>query len=414
MRRFTFILILSVVLAGFFTLTFCNKKAVTLVTKLPVVRECLADSDKITILYYSDSRSGILSNWNQKIHKRFINKVLENEKETGIQYLLFGGDNELFGFFDFMWERFFNNMAIYQTTYPDLKIYPALGNHELILSKLLFERLYPYQEFQTVTYEDFMARLKKELEENYISDAEPSTFIKDMFVDRHGQLTVSAEDEESEESKYYMALNDSEKISTETSRWNRFKKYVNRWDYLTEIPNIKDEHTYYSFTLPIGKSNKLVKIIVLDSNGSFISDIQGKWYENELKFTQGPVFTMSHQPIFNIKNMPKILKNWNVPPQLYLGGHKHDYERHSKNGSSQTPPFHVISGSSGVPLRNPDGLPSCAKGANICDCGEKVYNYCRIIVCNNPEEINIKVIAFGCAKIEDDFTVIDQIEFNWK
>ena len=411
MRKLT--LILSMVLAVFFSTISCNKKEITLVKRLPVVQECLANSDKITILYYSDTRSGVLSNWNQKVHKQFINKVLENEKSTGIKYLLFGGDNVLFGFLDIMWERFFNIMKIYQTTYPEIKIYPGLGNHELILSQLLFDRLSKYEEYQGFTYEDFIGKLKKELGENYEfnENAEPSIFIKDMFVDSHGSLDVG---EESEDSIYYKALNDSEKVSTEISRWGRFKKYVNKWAYLKEIPNINDERTYYSFTLPIGKSDKSVKIIVLDSSGSSFSDVQEKWYENELKFTEGPVFTMCHHPIFDFKNSPKIFKNWNVPPQLFLVGHKHEYERHSKNGSSQIPPFHIVSASGGVPLRNPDGLPSCLKGSNICDCGEKAYNYCRITICNNPEEISIKVIVFGCKKIEDDFTVIDQLEFNWK
>jgi len=100
MRRSSVILILSVVLAGFFLMTACQEKC----QEIKAVHENRVDSnEKINIVFYADTREGVFENWGQKVHIKFIDKVLENEKTNGIKYLLFGGDNVLFGFNKNMW-----------------------------------------------------------------------------------------------------------------------------------------------------------------------------------------------------------------------------------------------------------------------------------------------------------------------
>ncbi|MCP5103532.1 MAG: hypothetical protein GY950_09145, partial [bacterium] len=95
------------------------------------------EKDGFTFLFYADTRGDPrFTNWNQVLHKKFVAKILKNEEGNEIRHLVFGGDNVLMGFFNPLWKVFFKVMTAY--TDRDIKIYPAIGNHELWLSRCGF------------------------------------------------------------------------------------------------------------------------------------------------------------------------------------------------------------------------------------------------------------------------------------
>ncbi len=386
MKKITIILISGIFLIGFFLMAACREK------KEKETLQVSTGADELTILFYADTRMGPFTNWNQKIHKKLIDKILENEKDNGIKYLLFGGDNVWYGFWDKMWKTFFESMNKFKEVYPDIKIFPALGNHELILSEILRKHLSGVdKKYEAITHEDFIKKVEEQLDPKKNKDK--ST----LFFEHIDKIYPKAQ----EESLELLTARENE-----TTSWNRFKKYVDAWPHLKNIPNIERHKTYYSFTLPIGNSKKSVKIIVLDSNKKDFPGEQKEWYKNELNFTGGPIITICHHPIFYPETGGGLFTNWNVPPHLFLVGHMHDYERRSLDNPVSKPPVHIISGSGGAPLVRQDPSRCNEPNAFIC---KKWYNYCRLII--NTGKISVTV--FGCEKIDDSFTEIDKIEFSF-
>ncbi|HLP48861.1 MAG TPA: metallophosphoesterase, partial [Candidatus Kapabacteria bacterium] len=356
----------------------------------PTDRQRPADSE-VTILFYADTRMDPIGNYKQEDHKKFIDKILENEKNNGINYLLFGGDSELFGFFKFMWKWFFGAMKKFEVAYPGIKIYPAIGNHELILSDIFKKNLTRLNKnYQGVSLKSIEKKLEKDIDNNKT----PTPFFKELY---------SIYEKSVKENENGLGILNTS--TYENFSWERFKYYVDAWPHLKGNPNIQLKKTYYSFNLPIGNSGRFVKIIVVDSNKKNLSAEQRKWYANELQFTGGPVITICHHPLFYPETGNGEFSNWRVPPHLFLVGHVHDYERRSQDGGTRNPPFHIISGSGGVPLGGIDPK-RCSDPTTKCI---KSYNYCRITI--NLEKIS--VIVFGCDKIDNPLTPIDQMAFNW-
>ena len=358
----------------FMLLAFC---LLTLVVAWP--------QEQLTFLFYADTREDPLANWSQKDHEKFVKKVLENEKNLAVDQLIFGGDNVWLGFSDSSWERFFEIMANFRQ--KNIRIYPALGNHELILSKTLYNQLtreFPeyYGESRDLgSYEQFMVAL----EESYRSPT-PSQLCLQI------RQVYGAVEQESRAMLYTM-----ENPGPMSTSWDRFKKYCDAWPYLNEI--VPQGRTYYSFLLPIGKTGLAVKVVVLDSN-NMNDAAQQAWFKTELGFGSGPVVVISHHPAF----YPE--KNWDKVPQLWLCGHHHDYERRSLDSQGTTAPIHIISGSGGAPLKG--GSPNCNDDKTRVH--KNWYNYCRVTV--NAQ--TIRITTFGCAKVSDNLSQIDDLQFPWQ
>lgn len=404
--------------------------------------------EKFTFLYYADTRADPrFNNWNQVLHKKFIDKILENEKDSKINHLVFGGDNVLIGFFKPSWNLFFKLMNTFVK--KGINIYPAIGNHELWLSRVGYaaiklNRQYnsEYKNQKSDIYNDWVAirdnkkrfeefMMVKNLKEGLLIKLD--NIIKDSsFEDEHQKFLQQLETEFGDiPSKLFLEIAEIYHIAQEISllstsdlgfdckeslNWKRFNRYVGTWPHLEnkdEIDKIKNCKTYYSFKLP-NRHDPKVKIIILDSNKNMIDNEQQKnWFLEELKKPfDGPVIVACHHPIFFDEGWFKeeISSDWKTPPHLVLTGHYHDYERISRRKKEKEAPVYIISGSGGARLEK--GKAHCIDD----DRGikpqvfEKMYNYTRITIAGE----NIEVKVYGCKKMKNKLELIDKIDFKWK
>jgi len=139
-------------------------------------------NDDFIFLYYADSRGQPFSNWQQKKHEKFVSKMLENEINNNVKHLIFGGDNVWLGFLDGQWNRFFKIME--QFIKKDIKIYPSLGNHELILARFLYAVKKWYEDKENFTVRRIAAiEEKRELEYLLSEDIETLTVIMTQLTE---------------------------------------------------------------------------------------------------------------------------------------------------------------------------------------------------------------------------------------
>jgi hypothetical protein len=343
----------------------------------------LVAEDQITFLFYADTREDPFANWSQKDHEKFVAKMVANE--NNVQHLVFGGDNVWLGFMDSSWNRFFEITDNFLK--HNMKIYPAIGNHELILSRTLYAQM--SREYPEATqgsrelnnFDTFITTLEQDLQQ-----AEPSELCKQV------SKMYWAVEHESRDVIYTM-----ENPGTMSTSWDRFKKYVDAWPYLQEM--VPQGKTYYSFLLPIGSSGLKTKIVIFDSNDTG-NAAQQAWLKEELTYTAGPVVLVCHHPLF----YPE--KTWDAVPQLWLTGHHHDYERRSLDAAGTTGPVHMISGSGGAPTE--DGKPHCNDDKTRVH--KNWFNYSRITITTS----SIRVTAFGCEKADQNLSQIDDFTFAWK
>lgn len=424
--------ITSVLLIGLFILGSCGKDKED--STVPEVKK-----DEFTFLFYADTRGDPrFTNWFQVLHKKFVKKVLEYEKENGIQHLVFGGDSVLMGFFNPQWKLFFKVMKAYVD--QGIKIFPAIGNHELWLSRCGFAVMRLFRKKETVKDRgtaDLLDRLsknmaeEKELEkllsEKSLMEALMTLVEQEMadpsFEADHKEFLEQLEKEFAEvPSDIFKEIGEIYNVAQEVSltqlvgkelkagqpspNWERFEKYVKAWPHLWNIKQIKENNTsYYSFKLP-DETNAKIKVIILDSNNNMIKDaVQKEWFMKELQF-DGPVLVACHHPIFCDAGWFKdqFAAGGKVPPHFALVGHVHDYERlPAGEGNTLTPPVYIVSGSGGAYLES--GGPHCSGAKH-----KNWFNYTRITV----KEDTVRLKVFGCEKMSDPLTVIDELEFKWK
>ena len=390
-------------------------------------------SDSFTFLFYADSRGQPSSNWHQKRHAEFVKKMLENESKTDVKHLIFGGDSVWLGFLDGQWNRFFKVMD--NLTNREYKIYPALGNHELVLAKFLYAvyelikkdtkniLIIPMSEKGKARWVEHLREDPKKMDRLKFKI---KTIMEDPFFNKELEgfkESLKKEDTFTDEKKakimikiekvvypaaQVVSLSDFESFSMKEAKihpahLDRFLKYVERWPHLKEV--VDPEKTYYSFFLPSSDAPK-VKFIILDSNIKKYQQ-QKTWYKSQLEEGfSGPVVVVCHHPLF----YPR--RDWFsmefIMPQLVLTGHHHDYERLSKKDRGDEPPVYIISGSGGAHLDKITHIDSGdVKKYAYC------FNYVRVAV--DSENIFIKV--FGCEKEKGGlsaFKVIDEMNFPWK
>lgn len=393
-------------------------------------------NDDFIFLFYADSRGQPYSNWHQKRHEEFVSKMLENEKNNNVKHLIFGGDNVWLGFLNGQWNRFFKIMDKF--TNKDIKIYPALGNHELILARFLYavkkwikdkdnilvkriaeiiekretmgKRALEYFLLKNPKFvvsimiqlremmkdpsfnsevRKFIDLLKKE--DTYPNERNATTMLE--IIDR---IYTVAQIVSLSKFQYY-SIEDDE---IHPAHLKRFRKYVDKWTHLKET--VYPDKTYYSVILP-NEDDPKVKLIILDSN---IKDNpeQGRWYENQLKEKfSGPIIVACHHPIFYNK---KDESNWferKVLPHMVLAGHHHDYERLSGDDEVYGPPVYIISGSGGAQLDYKTHISE-----EIIKKHAVLFNYLRIVI--KSDYIQIK--AYGLKKKEGELKFVEIEEMN--
>jgi hypothetical protein len=388
------------------------------------------------------------------MHEKFVKEMIKNESKNNVKHLVFGGDSVWIGFLNCQWERFAKIMKLFSA--EGIKIYPALGNHELCELTVLY---YFYKKFNKKKdsskignlissinrIEDksdverflknkelmkaFVSEIKKEskkiefktgenkfleelIKEDRLEDENKATIMNKIIEKKISQTAEATGIFELQESLKKKGINDEFLI--------RFKYYITKcgWNHLEKI--IKNT-TYYSLKLPEPPEEKpKVKIIVLDSNIS-ISDYQEQkeWYLKQLEEDSLPIIVVAHHPeIFYPENR---WKDWghdgwfNIKkPHLILTGHHHDYERLSKD---KKPPIYIISGSGGAHLDTDakiDEKEVTKTYKNVTIKHTSKYNYVRVVVKPKSDEIFIKVFGWDEESKAFHKDPIDELKFKWK